>query len=269
MKNKLVSESLEELFEIYGSKDLVRMQDIKTKAAGDHEKEIKLATTQAKIIKDAGKAKARAEAAEEVFGPGSDISQIFGDRAIELGGSYVSAKPSAGNLAPIKAPKEKGGSYEREHKTKFILPSERLGYSNAEEEGGGFSRGSGSITQKLGIGKFSKPPETTNEISHSPASILPIGFINFGTGESKYFNVIENNPNGNMEIWKDLNGKYKAILTSGSPSKIGLKRPFRHDQTWQPISRDGMWELVDYVSTNKLHELIRVYGNGAYGYVYK
>jgi len=57
--------------EEFGQKDLVRIQDIKTKADGSQDKEISLATTQAKIIQDAGKARARAEAAEKVFGPNS------------------------------------------------------------------------------------------------------------------------------------------------------------------------------------------------------
>jgi len=118
--------------EAYGQKDLVRMQDIKTKAAGNHDKEISLATTQAKIIQDAGKAQARAEAAEKVFGSGSDISQIFHERAVELGGSHVIGKASKQVLAPVTGPVEKGQKIERKFKTQYLLPSERLGAAAPE-----------------------------------------------------------------------------------------------------------------------------------------
>jgi hypothetical protein len=104
--------------EAFGQKDLVRMQDIKTKSAGNHDKEISLATTQAKIIQDAGKAQARAEAAEEVFGSESDISQIFHDRAVELGGSSVRSVASKAVLAPVVGPVGKGEKLERKFKTR-------------------------------------------------------------------------------------------------------------------------------------------------------
>ena len=110
MRAKFVNEG-------YGQKDYVRMEDIKTKANGDHDKEISLATTQAKIIQDAGKAQARAEAAEKVFGARSDISQIFHDRAVELGGSHVVGKASKQVLAPVTGPVEKGQKIER----KFVV----------------------------------------------------------------------------------------------------------------------------------------------------
>jgi hypothetical protein len=101
MRARLVNEG-------FGQKDQVRMSDIKTKAAGDHDKELRLASTQAAIIQDAGKAQARAEAAEEVFGAGSDIAEIFHNRAVELGGKYVRSTASRGTLAPVKSAVGKG-----------------------------------------------------------------------------------------------------------------------------------------------------------------
>jgi len=96
---KIVKESLiESINEEFGQKDLIRMRDIKTKANGDYDKEIMLARTQANKITNPGKAKARAEAAEEVFGKRSDIAYIFHARARDLAGSNVRGEPSPGMI---------------------------------------------------------------------------------------------------------------------------------------------------------------------------
>lgn len=275
MRAKLVSEILES----FGQKDYVRMTDIRTKSAGDHEKELSLAGTQAKIIKNAVKAKARGEAAEEVFGAGSDIAQIFYDRASELGGDYVEARASKGALAPVKAAPKKGEKLEREFKKGAMLPSERVGYKAAEEQGGGFSRGGftkpgeqeGSVYQKMGLGRYANAPETSDEVNYSPYSILPLGSVDIGSGESKYFNVYDEWPDSTAEIWKTPAGKYKILFTSGDKpiGKIGLSSNFRHDQTWNEMTRDGMWKMVDYVPVKDMQELIRVYGKSMFGYTYK
>ncbi len=262
MRAKLVLEG-------FGQKDQVRMLDIKTKSAGNHEKEISLARTQANIIQDPGKAQARAEAAEQVFGAGSDISQIFHDRAVELGGSGVRSKASKAVLAPVVAPVGKGEKIERKFKTQYILPSERVGAAKPEEKGGGgFQRGNSEIFKHLGIGRYSEA--TAPEVGGkrlSSSSILPIGRVNFGTGESQYFNVYDTY-SGTAEIWKDDNKNFKVVFTSGKTplAKLNDYREFRHDQTLQ---RMGEWILVDYVPVAEMKELIRVYGGSLPGYTYK
>jgi hypothetical protein len=275
---KLVAESINEAI---GVKDVVRMQDIKTKANGDHAKELSLATTQAKIIQDAGKAQARAEAAEQVFGPGNDITPIFHDRAVELGGSGVRSKASADVLAPVVGPVGKGEKLERKHKTQYLLPSERVAGANAERKpagfpassgGGGFSRGNSEIFKGLGIGRFSEAGAT--EIGGKnlrQASISPIGRVNFGTGECDYFNVHDDYKGHTAEIWKDNSGHFKVIFTSGDKpnGKLEDYRQFINDQTWRPISGRGYWTLKDYVPEAELKELIRVYGGSLPGYCYK
>jgi len=275
MKAKFVKEALNEAF---GQKDRVRMQDIQTKSAGDHEKELSLANTQAKIIQNAVKAKARAEAAEEVFGPGSDIAQIFYDRASELGGDHVQARASRGSLAPVKAAPKKGEKLEREFQKQSMLPSERIGYK-AAEEGGGFTRGGftkpgeqeGSVYQKLGLGRFANAPETSEEIRHRPAAIASIGSVDIGSGESKYFNVYDQWPDSTAEVWKKDNGRYVLVFTSGDEplGKIGMRSAFMNDQTWNEMTRDGYWKMVDYVPVKELQELLRVYGKSMLGYTYK
>ena len=261
---------LDILNEGFGQKDLIRMQDIRTKAAGNHDKEISLATTQAKIIGDAGKAQARAEAAEEVFGSGSDISQIFHDRAVELGGSNVKSKASSEVLAPVVGPVGKGEKIERRFKTQYLLPSERLGASSPEKSqsnsgGGGFSRGNSDAYKSLGIGRFATPPEIGGS-KRGDAYVLPLGRVNFGTGECKFFNIYDT-WDGTAEIWSQR-GKYKVVFTSDkNPSaKIKDYREFKHDQTLHTM---GIWTLVDYVPVKEMKELIRVYGGSLPGYTYK
>lgn len=264
MRAKLVLEG-------FGQKDLVRMQDIKTKSAGNHDKELSLAKTQANIIQDAGKAQARAEAAEEVFGSGSDISQIFHDRAVELGGSGVRSKASKAVLAPVVGPVGKGEKIERKFKTQYLLPSERLGAAapevgQAKTGGGGFSRGNSDIFKNLGIGRFAAPPEVGGAGLRT-GYISSIGRVNFGTGESQYFNVYDTY-HGTAEIWRGDNN-YRVIFTaSDKPSgKLDDYREFRNDQTQQIIGRH--WVLKDYVPVSELKELIRVYGGSLPGYTYK
>jgi len=265
MRAKLVLEG-------YGQKDYVRMSDIKTKAAGNHEKELSLARTQAAIIQDAGKAQARAEAAEEVFGSGSDISQIFHDRAVELGGSNVKSKASKAVLAPVVAPVGKGERIERKFKTQYLLPSERMGgaapeVGQAKTGGGGFSRGNSEIFKSLGIGRFSTPPEIGGSRLRT-ASIASIGRVHLGTGECEYFNVLDTYKGSTAEVWKNENGNERLVFTSGDKPLAKLKdyREFRNDQTWQKM---GEWTMIDYVPTSELKELIRVYGASLPGYCYK
>lgn len=253
--------------EAYGQKDLTRMEDIKTKAGGDPEAEVKLATTQAKLINKGPKAAARAEAAEVVFGPDHPVTQIFRDKAAELGASVGQA--SKGVLAPVKGPAGKGERLEREWKKKKILPSERVGGEDAES-GGSFGRGGdGDVFQKIGIGRFAKPPETSTEHEWRDASILPIGWVDLGSGESKHLNVYETWPDSTAEVWETPDGKYRLIFTAGTPSlKIGQTRDFRHDQTWKNIGRN--WKFIDYLPVKDLLELVRVYGRAKFpGYTYK
>ena len=262
MKAKFVKESL---LEAFGQKDMTRMQDIMTKAAGDTEKELMLAQTQAKLIVHGPKAAARAEAAAEVFGPNHEVTAIFRERARELGASVGQA--SAGVLAPVKSAVGKGEKLEREWKRGKILPSERVGGEDAES-GGSFGRG-GDIFQKMGIGRFSKPVETSTKHEYSDASILPIGWVDIGTGECQLFNVYKTWPDSTAEVWETPDGKYRLIFTAGEPSlKIGQTRGFRHDQTWKPLG--NRWKFIDYLPVKDLMELVRVYGRSKYpGYTYK
>ncbi len=240
------------MYEGYGQKDLVRMEDIRTKSAGDHDKEIALASTQARLITKPEKAKARAEAAEEVFGAGSDIANIFGDRAVELGGSYVSSEASSGTLAPLTSADPKA---ERKFKTKSHLPSERVNKAiPPAEKGGGFVRGAG-VKASMGIGRYAEAPETSDEYLYRTASVASLGKINLGTGDSKYFNVIDNSPDGTIEIWKTRDGRLRGVmnLPLGSFSfdqyiaEIGLVREtFLEGGESGQVTNYGVYATIGY-----------------------
>jgi len=62
------------------------MQDIVKKSAGDSDKEVKLASTMAKLITDGGKAYRRYLAAKEVKGEHWEPTRIFLRRAAQLQG---------------------------------------------------------------------------------------------------------------------------------------------------------------------------------------
>lgn len=264
MKAKFISDYLAEA---YGQKDHTRMVDIRTKAAGDEEKEIALASTQAKLINKGEKAAARAEAAVDVFGWDHPVTKIFQSRAKELGATRGSA--SKGVLAPVTRAAGKGEKLEREFKRKSTLASERIRSADAEK-GGGFSRGD-DVMKGVGIGRFAKPEETSDKHEWRDASILPIGWVDIGSGESKYFNVYKTWPDSTAELWVTRDGKYRLIFTSGEPQlKIGQTRDFKHDQTWQSISKNGSWKFIDYLPVSDLMELVRVYGKHKFpGYTYK
>ena len=67
------------------SKDIMRINDMVAKAAGNGMKLASLATQMAKVIKDGTKAARRFEAAEAILGDKHQVTKIFKARAIELG----------------------------------------------------------------------------------------------------------------------------------------------------------------------------------------
>lgn len=264
MKARFVRDSLNEA---YGQKDKVRMEDIKTKAAGDEEKEIALATTQAKLISKGEKAAARAEAAVDVFGFDHPVTKVFQGRARELGASRGAA--SKGVLAPVKAPAGKGEKLEREFKRKTTLASERIRSADAEK-GGGFTRGEEGM-RSMGIGRFSKPVETSDAYEYRDAMVLPIGWVDIGSGESRDLNVYKTWQDSTAEVWRTPEGNYRLIFTAGEPQlKIGQRRDFKHYYDWKPVSKTGAWKFIDFLPVKDLMELARVYNKHKFpGYTYK
>ena len=262
MKARFVKDSLNEA---YGQKDRVRMEDIRTKAAGDEEKEVALATTQARLIGKGEKAAARAEAAVDVFGWDHPVTKVFQARAKELGASRGAA--SQGVLAPVTKAAGKGEKLEREFKKKAKLASERIRSADAEK-GGGFSRGDEGM-KAMGIGRFAKPEETSDKHEWRDGWILPIGWVDIGTGKSRDLNVYKEWPDSTAELWQTRDGKYRLIFTAGEPElKIGQTRDFTH--YWDQKTLGRGWKFIDYLPVGDLMELVRVYNKHKFpGYTYK
>jgi hypothetical protein len=102
--------------------------------------------------------------------------------------------------------------------------------------------------------------------------ILPIGRTNLVTGSCKYFNIYDTWGKDNdttIELWKDEDGKYKLVFTSGSGPifKIGTQAVFDHDQTRKYLF---MANLVDWVNIGDADLLVKKYNiRSVPGYVYK
>lgn len=245
----------------FGLKDKIRMEDIQTKSAGDHNKEISLASTQAKIIKNAAKAKARAEAAEEVFGVGSEIAEIFNDRAEELGGSFVKSQPSKGNISPIGIDGVRPQAPIKPHNpiSDYVLPSDDPGFMRGTKF---------SMAKKLGIGSFAADP--SKELGREPkmlsqSSIFSVGKVSLKTGWSSELQSTLLDFWGEdttAEVWQNQEhakqNNYKLVCGSGNKAMgiIGDTSVMYADQSGRYL---GMHKLVDYVPLEHLSALSKKY----------
>lgn len=257
MRARLVNEAA-------GSKDIARMESLMAKAKGDQDKEMQYAGNMAKAITNAGKAQARGEAAEQVFGKASPVAKVFFDRAQELGGSNVKSTPSA--LSGTK------GDY-----SQYAPPM-----SKRAPRRSGFGRGDDAFgSLNVGIYREDEDSKKRESKHHSGwkgkgEAILPIGRVNLETGKCKYFNVFDTwgDDDTVVEVWQTSRwsnrnpGAYKLIFTSGSKptAQIGDTGEFKHDQTWARIF-DG--KMVDWTLLKDMPGLIPYYGKSIAGYVYK
>lgn len=109
--------------------------------------------------------------------------------------------------------------------------------------------------------------DTTLSTKRQKGYILSCGSLKIDSGENKWFNIYENNPEGTLEIWKKFDGKLVAISTAGKPSRaIGTGGDFYNDQTARPMFNAT---LVDYVEIKDAKALIPKYGKSIIMYVYK
>lgn len=240
--------------EIAGTKDIARMESIRDKSKEDPEKELMYARNMAKSITNPGKAQARGEAAEEIFGAG-DISDIFYNRAKELTGGYeIESTPSK-------------------------LPGEKPDYSQYEKpasETRGFAKTSSSKFKAFNIGIHRKedPQEVREPVIHGGGygrelSIASLGKVNLQTGKSIYFNIYDTWDNTTAEIWEVLkNGSIKIIFTSGDKplAEINDIAYFKNDQTRRFLFKAKM---LDYALLKDVPALIPLYGKSLSGYTYK
>ena len=250
MRAKLVNEG-------YGQKDIVRMESLRDKSNGDPDKEMQYALNMAKSIKNAGKAQARGEGAEEVFGD-TRIADVFYARSLELAGHSVEAEPS-----------QMPGTKRQTDYSQYKKPYSKLGF---EEDMNPYAA--------LGIGSFSagaqNAPTPQREKKHHGGgrwgrgvSILTMATVNLQNGNSKYFNVMSEWKGDSVaEIWQTDAGKYKVMFTSGKKPlhQIGDTASFMADQSGRYLFEGTM---IDWTHIDDLPGLVPYYGKSIGGYVYK
>ena len=261
--------NLASVHEAYEPKDLKRIKDFSKKSGGDFQKEVALARQMSNTLKDVNKAIGRAEAAAEVYGEFNEISQIFYEKAKQLG--YDGPIPGERLKQVVLGSKL---SKDQQYKNKYRDSSYR----------------------SMSRSRFHGDP------------ILPLGKVDIRSGECKYFNVYDTwgDSHTTVEVWRDNKGidtshltpldtpkqtggiadilkpkskeeiqqktrnyfNYKIIFTSGNEPihEIGEKQSFYHDQNGGNI---GTWEMVDYVPLKHMSELILPYGSHLQGYTYK
>jgi len=215
----------------HGSKDIMRMKSIQTKALGDYMDALLYAYNMSCAITDPGKAMARGYAAKEVFGEHSALSQIFIERAIDLGGNNVRAVAS---LNPIDN-SEEGIESEYEYIPIDQQPASRR------------------LDQIVINTKYKTP--------HS--LIVPLGKINTVKGTGPQFNLHEQF-GGTIEVWRNEKGGYRLIYTSNCDPNfsIGSNRDFKFNEKIEN------WELVDYIEANYIANLTPLYGKSINIYCY-
>jgi hypothetical protein len=94
-ENNVISlnESTDFINEAAEAKDVMRIQDIIKKAAGNTAKESQLADTMARLITKKDKAMRRYEAAFQVLGKDHNVTNIFAQKAVELGNRVEGVVP--------------------------------------------------------------------------------------------------------------------------------------------------------------------------------
>jgi hypothetical protein len=221
----------------YGTKDVMRIQDIRKRANGDFIEEVKLAYRMANEIEDPGKALARGYASIQVYQSNySPIAGIFFERACELSGEK--------DLRNIN------------------VSASMLSVSNEDAIEEAFSRI--SPEKQPASRRFDyRHEKVTISRKKSYFDIISLGKINIvkgtGTGfDSKYMKT------GTIEVWKTESNKFRLIYTSSPiPTALfGEKREFRFED-----KREN-WEMVDYIEVYNIMNLQPLYSTTIPGYMY-
>ena len=222
----------------YGTKDIMRIQDIRQRADGDFIEEAKLAYKMANEIELPGKAMARGYAAIQVYQNNySPIAGIFFTRACELAG-------------------------EKDIRNIDISASMLSVDNNEEAIEQAYSRI--PIEKQPASRRFDYPHEKA-DISKKKTffDLLSLAKINVVKGagpnfDSKYIKT------GTIEIWKTDTKKIRIIYT-GSPiptALFGDIREFRFE------GKREKWTMVDYIEVYNIVNLQPLYGTTITAYMY-
>lgn len=221
----------------YGTKDVMRIQDIRQKADGDLIEEVKLAILMANQIEEPGKAMARGYASIAVYKNNySPLAGIFFTRACELSGESdirnikaMASMTSVGDEEAIETAYSRIPIEKQPASRRTLYPHEKASVSNKR-------------------GYF---------------ELLSLAKVNVVKGSGPNFDSMYQKT-GTIEVWKNDSEKIRIIYT-GSPiptALIGNKREFRFE------GKRENWEMIDYIEVYNMTNLQPLYGTSITGYMY-
>jgi len=220
----------------YGTKDLMRIQDIRQKSGGDFIEEVKLALRMADEIELPGKAMARGYASIAAYGNlYSPIAGIFFTRACYLAGES--------DIRNIKAEAS----------------------MNIVDDEDAIERAYSQISIEKQPASRRHEPCIKAPISNKRGyfELMSLAKINVVKGTGPNFDAHENNT-GTIEVWKTEAEKIRIIYT-GSPlptALIGDIREFRFE------GKREKWTMTDYIEVYNMMTLQPLYGPSITGYMY-
>jgi hypothetical protein len=222
----------------YGTKDLMRIQDIRYKSNGDLIEELKLAIRMANEIEEPGKAMARGYASIAVYNSlYSPVAGVFFTRACELSG-----ETDIRNIRTMASMNSVGDDEEAIEAAYSQIPIEKQPASRRPPE----SWEKANVSNRRGFSDID--------------SLAKINVVK-GTGpgfDMKYMK------NGTIEVWKTPDEKIRIVYTGNSlpTSLIGDQKDFKFD------GKRETWTMVDYIEIYNMMNLQPLYGASITGFMY-
>lgn len=222
----------------YGTKDLMRLADIKKKSNDDLVEAFKLAFRMANEIEEPGKAMARGYAAIEVFrNRYSPIAGMFFQRACELSG-----ESDIHNIRTMASMNSVGDDEEAVESAYSRIPIEKQPASRRPQE----------MWEKI---------QTSNKRGFS--DILPLAKINVVKATGPGFEI-KYMKNGTMEVWKNPEEKIRLVYTGSCfpTSRIGDQKDFKFE------GKRETWTMIDYIEVINMMNLQPLYGTSLTSFMY-
>jgi hypothetical protein len=222
----------------YGTKDLMRIQDIRYKSNGDLIEELKLAIRMANEIEEPGKAMARGYASIAVYNSlYSPVAGVFFTRACELSG-----ETDIRNIRTMASMNSVGDDEEAIEAAYSQIPIDKQPASRRPPE----SWEKANVSNRRGFSDID--------------SLAKINVVK-GTGpgfDMKYMK------NGTIEVWKTPDEKIRIVYTGNSlpTSLIGDQKDFKFD------GKRETWTMVDYIEIYNMMNLQPLYGASITGFMY-
>lgn len=220
----------------FGSKDVMRMESIRSKANGDYLTQVTYAYNMACAITDPGKAMARGFAALFVYGEHSVMGSVFFERAHDLGGEDVRPTVSVNPWDPS----EEGIEAE------FIdIPKDEQPASRRD------------------VRKEIAREQLVNVKRSSFSNLAALGRLSLTKGTGTQFSLYDY-PSGTIEVWQSEDKKYKLVYTGHYESSfyINEKRDFSYTSivAGNKSNKRVNWTLIDYIESRYATNLAPLYG---------